>query len=384
MNIRNKLQTLSLLCIITLFSFNVTHAYAKAPNPPKLAVKAYILKDFTSNVVVAEDNADKRVEPASLTKIMTAYLTFKAIHTDKLSLKQVLPVSDRAFKAEGSRMFIEQRVPVTVNELLYGLIVQSGNDAAVVLAEAIGGTEGEFSGIMNQEAARLGMDSTHFMNATGLPDEEHYTTAKDLVALAEALIRDYPDEYKRYYSVKDYTYNKIKQDNRNRLLWLDPSVDGMKTGHTKSAGYCLIATAMRDGVRRISVILGAPSKAARASESQKLLNYGYLHFETTKLYHAVQKINTFKVWKGSSDAVDVMAGRDVFITLPKGEASNLKGVVSSVQPLVAPIKKGQKIGDIKLMLDGKVLQKLPLMARDSVGSAGLFGQLVDSIQLWLQ
>lgn len=373
-----------LISCLFLFCFNVSAVNAKAPKQPNLAAKAYVLKDFTSNVVIASHNSDQRVEPASLTKIMTAYLTFKAINEGKLSLKQNLPVSDAAFKAEGSRMFIEQRVPVNVNELLYGLIVQSGNDAAITLAEGVAGTEAEFAQAMNSEAERLNLNNTHFTNATGLPDEEHYTTANDLVILAEALIRDYPDEYKRYYSVKNYTYNKIKQDNRNRLLWIDPTVDGMKTGHTKSAGYCLIATAMRDGVRRISVVLGAPSKAARATESQKLLNYGYMHFETTKLYHRKQKVNTFKVWKGMSDSVDVTPARDVYITLPKGEADNLKGVVSSVQPLVAPIKKGQKIGDIKLTLDGELIQQLPLVARESVGSAGLFGQIWDSIKLYLQ
>jgi D-alanyl-D-alanine carboxypeptidase (penicillin-binding protein 5/6) len=378
-----KFKTFLISCLF-LFYFNIALVNAKAPKQPNLAAKAYVLKDFTSNVVIASHHSDKRVEPASLTKIMTAYLSFQAIKDGKLSLKQNLPVSDAAFKAEGSRMFIEQRVPVNVNELLYGLIVQSGNDAAIALAEGVSGTEAEFAAAMNSEAKRLNLKNTHFTNATGLPGPEHYTTANDLVFLAEALIRDFPDEYKRYYSVKDYTYNKIKQDNRNRLLWIDSTVDGMKTGHTKSAGYCLIATAMRDGVRRISVVLGAPTKAARATESQKLLNYGYMHFETTKLYHRKQKVNTFKVWKGTSDSVDVTPGRDVYITLPKGESDNLKGVVSSVQPLIAPIKKGQKIGDIKLTLDGEVLQQLPLVARESVDSAGLFGQIWDSIKLYMQ
>jgi D-alanyl-D-alanine carboxypeptidase (penicillin-binding protein 5/6) len=243
--------------------------------PPSLAVKAYLLTDVNSGKAIATLNSEMRVEPASLTKIMTAYLSFKALKNNHLQLNQTLPVSEIAWKVEGSKMFIEPNKPVTVDELLHGMIIQSGNDASIALAEGIASTEMQFADMMNKEAQRLGMKNTHFMNATGLPDAQHYTTAKDLSILATALISDFPDQYKRLYSVKEYSYNNITQPNRNRLLWLDPNVDGMKTGHTESAGYCLISSAKREGVRRLSVVLGAPSDAARATESQKLLNYGF-------------------------------------------------------------------------------------------------------------
>lgn len=357
---------------------------AATPALPDLAVKAYLLKDVTSDTVIASKNSEDRVEPASLTKIMTAYLSFNALKSGALSLEKTIKISEKAYKAEGSRMFIEQRVPVSIDELLYGMIVQSGNDAAIALAEEIAGSEKAFVSQMNKTAASLGLQHTHFKNATGLPDPEHYTTAADLMRLAEALIRDFPEEYKRYYSVKTYTYNKIKQDNRNRLLWLDPHVDGMKTGHTKSAGYCLIASAERDTVRHISVVLGAKSNQARANESQRLLNFGFMHYETTLVYKKGQKVNTFKVWKGSQASIDVIANANVYVTLPKGDVAQMKGVVESEQPLFAPIEAGQTIGQMKLMLNGEPVKKFPLYAKEAVASAGLFGQVWDSIQLWLE
>lgn len=359
-------------------------AQANPPVLPDLAVKAYLLRDHNSNTIVASSNSDMRVEPASLTKIMTAYLSFKALKTGKLTLMQALPISEHAAKAEGSRMFVVQDSQVPVDDLLKGMIIQSGNDASIALAEGVAGTEPAFVDAMNQEAKRLGMQKTHFMNATGLPDADHYTTASDLAILATALIDDFPAEYQRYYSTKEYTYNKITQNNRNRLLWLDPNVDGMKTGHTESAGYCLIASAKRDGVRRTSVILGAPSDAARATESQKLLNFGFQHFDSTLVYKKGQRINTLKVWKGSSNTVEASTKKDIFVTLPKGEIKNVKGVVSSIQPLIAPIKKGQVVGHIQLTLNGKVIQELPLVAKESVDTAGIFGRAWDSIKLQLQ
>ena len=273
-------RSISIISATTLcatLSFNqLAHAEsAQIAPPPNLAVKAYLLKDFNSGHVIATQNANMRIEPASLTKIMTAYLSFKAIKNGHLQLTQTLPVSETAWKIEGSKMFIEPNKPVTVDELLHGMIIVSGNDASITLAEGIASTEELFASMMNKEAKRLGMKNTNYVNATGLPDPQHYTTAEDLSILASALIRDFPEDYKRLYSVKEYTYNNIKQPNRNRLLWLDPNVDGMKTGHTESAGYCLISSAKRDTTRRISVILGAPTDAARATESQKLLNYGF-------------------------------------------------------------------------------------------------------------
>lgn len=374
-------QTITLLFIIVGFlPFN---ASAAAPDFPILTAKAYLLKDVNSQTVIAEKNSDVKIEPASLTKLMTAYLTFKALHAGVLTLDKQLPISAFAFKAEGSRMFIDPLIPVTVNELLFGLIVQSGNDAAITLAEGVEQTEANFAEKMNKEATRLGMKHTHFMNATGLPDPEHYTTALDLLLLAEAIIRDYPEEYKRYYSTKSYTYNKIKQNNRNRLLWIDPFVDGMKTGHTQSAGYCLIATSKRDEVRRISVLLGAPNEEARMTESQKLLNYGFMNFDTTLLYPKGQKVNVIKVWKGANDTVEAVVNNDVYVTMLKGEVKKLKAVVNSVQPLLAPIKAQQKIGTLQLMQEEKLMKAVPLVAKEAVPSAGIIGQVIDSIQLLL-
>jgi D-alanyl-D-alanine carboxypeptidase (penicillin-binding protein 5/6) len=362
-------------------------AYAETAQiapPPTLAVKAYLLKDFNSGNVIATQNASMRVEPASLTKIMTAYLSFKAIKNGHLQLTQTLPVSEIAWKVEGSKMFIEPNKPVTVDELLHGMIIVSGNDASIALAEGIASSEELFAGMMNKEAQRLGMKNTHYMNATGLPDPQHYTTAQDLSILATALIRDFPEDYKRLYSVKEYAYNNIKQPNRNRLLWLDPNVDGMKTGHTESAGYCLISSAKRDTTRRISVILGAPNDAARATESQKLLNYGFQFFDSTLVYKQGQNINQLRVWKGSENQVASTVASDLYLTLPKGEYANVKAVISSTQPLVAPIKKGQVIGNVKFTLNGKIIDQRPLVAAKAVDTAGILGRAWDSIKLLLQ
>lgn len=357
---------------------------AQIAPPPNLAVKAYLLKDFNSNYVIASQNSNLRIEPASLTKIMTAYLSFKALKNGHLSLTQTLPVSEIAWKVEGSKMFIEPNKPVTVDELLHGMIIQSGNDASITLADGIGGTESQFVDMMNKESERLGMKNTHYMNATGLPDAQHYTTADDLMILATALIRDFPDEYKRLYSVKEYTYNKITQPNRNRLLWLDPNVDGMKTGHTDTAGYCLIASAKRDGIRRISVVLGAPTDAARATESQKLLNYGFQYYDSKLVYKQGQSINQLKVWKGNDNQVASTVADDLFVTVPKGEYANVKAVMSSTQPLIAPIKKGQVIGSVKFTLNGKTIDERNLVATKAIDGAGILGRAWDSIKLLMQ
>ncbi len=357
---------------------------AQIAPPPSLAVKAYLLKDFNSGHVIATQNANMRIEPASLTKIMTAYLSFKAVKNGHLQLTQTLPVSEIAWKVEGSQMFIEPNKPVTVDELMHGMIIVSGNDASIALAEGIASTEELFASMMNKEAQRLGMKNTHYMNATGLPDPQHYTTAEDLSILASALIRDFPEDYKRLYSVKEYSYNNIKQPNRNRLLWLDPNVDGMKTGHTESAGYCLISSAKRDSTRRISVILGAPTDAARATESQKLLNYGFQFFDSTPVYKRGQTINQLRVWKGTENVVASTVASDLYLTLPKGEYANVKAVISSTQPLIAPIKKGQVIGTVKFMLNGKVVEQRSIVAAKAVDTAGILGRAWDSIKLLLQ
>jgi len=372
------------LCMALSFSPLAHAESAQIAPPPTLAVKAYLLKDFNSGHVIATQNANMRIEPASLTKIMTAYLSFKAIKNGHLQLTQTLPVSELAWKVEGSKMFIEPNKPVTVDELLHGMIIVSGNDASITLAEGIASTEQLFASMMNKEAQRLGMKNTHYMNATGLPDPQHYTTAEDLSILASALIRDFPEDYKRLYSVKEYSYNNIKQPNRNRLLWLDPNVDGMKTGHTESAGYCLISSAKRDNTRRISVILGAPTDAARATESQKLLNYGFQFFDSTPVYKRGQAINQLRVWKGTENTVASTVANDLYLTLPKGEYANVKAVISSTQPLIAPIKKGQVVGTVKFMLNGKVVEQRPIVAAKAVDTAGILGRAWDSIKLLLQ
>lgn len=385
------MQTINRLFNLLIFSslallapLQNVHAAAQIAPPPSLAVKAYILKDFNSGHVIAAYNSNSRVEPASLTKIMTAYLSFKALKNGHLELTQTLPVSEIAWKIEGSKMFIEPNKPVTVDELLHGTIIQSGNDSSIALAEGIASSEALFVEMMNKEAQRLGMKNTHYVNATGLPDPQHYTTAEDLATLATALIRDFPNEYQRLYSQKEYTYNKITQPNRNRLLWLDPNVDGMKTGHTESAGYCLISSAKRGNTRRVAVVLGAPTDATRATESQKLLNYGFQFFDSQLIYKQGQVINQLKVWKGGQDQVASTVVNDVYVTLPKGEYTNVKALMSSTQPLVAPIKKGQVIGSIKFVLNGKTIDERKLVAAKSVEVAGIFGRAWDSLKLLMQ
>jgi serine-type D-Ala-D-Ala carboxypeptidase (penicillin-binding protein 5/6) len=370
-----KIQISLALLLLPLFS------WAQVAPPPLLAVKAYLLQDFNSGTQIATYNKNERIDPASLTKIMTAYVTFAAIQQGHLKLDQSLPVSEAAWKVEGSKMFIEPNKPVTVDELLHGMIIQSGNDASITLAIAVAGSEGQFADMMNKQAAKLGMSNTHFMNATGLPDNDHYTTANDLALLATALIRDFPQEYHRLYSVKEYTYNKITQPNRNRLLWLDNNVDGMKTGHTKSAGYCLIASSKRGNSRLVSVLLGADSEALRASESQKLLNYGFQFYESTLVYKKLQTVNTLRVYKGQDKTVAIALNKDLYLTLPKGDYVRVKANMTSQQPLIAPIKAGQEIGKITFSLDGKIINEQKLVASKSVDSAGFFGRIIDSIKL---
>ncbi|HEY0268404.1 MAG TPA: D-alanyl-D-alanine carboxypeptidase family protein [Methyloradius sp.] len=375
---------IKVLALALSFTVAAETMAADIPPPPVLTVKSYILRDFNSGNIIAEQQGTDRVEPASLTKLMTAYLSFKALKNGHLQLTQTLPVSVKAWKIEGSKMFVEPNKPVTVDELLHGMIIQSGNDASITLAEGIAVTENAFADLMNKEAARLGMKNTHYMNATGLPDPQHYTTAYDLSLLAAALIQDFPAEYKKFYSTKEYTYNNITQPNRNRLLWLDPFVDGMKTGHTESAGYCLISSAKRGDTRLISVVLGAPTDNARATESQKLLNYGFQFYESTLVYKRGQAINTLKVWKGTERTVAATVPADLYITLPKGEYSQVKAQVTSKQPLLAPIAAGQEVGTIQFLLNDKKIAEAKLVAAKEVSVAGIFGRMFDSIKLWFE
>lgn len=345
-----------------------------------IAARAYLLSDFQTGQILAGQNAHERIEPASLTKLMTAYVVFSALKQNQLALNQVVPVSESAWRMIGSRMFVEPNKQVTVDELIRGMIVQSGNDACIALAEAIAGSEASFSNIMNKEAERLGMKNTHFTNSTGLPDPNHYTTAHDLNLLAAAIIREFPEFYPLY-SLKEYTYNNITQPNRNRLLWLDPHVDGMKTGWTRTAGYCLITSSTRDKRRLISVVIGAKSAHARSVESQRLLNYGFQFYDTLHLYKKNDSLTTIHLWKGTQDEIKAGFDRDVYFTLLKGQADKLKATMEYKQPLIAPVYPGQEVGTVKFTLDDKTIETFPLVALEKVEATNIFGRAWDSVKL---
>jgi D-alanyl-D-alanine carboxypeptidase (penicillin-binding protein 5/6) len=367
----------------------ISAAVAQTLPPPTIAARSWLLLDATSGQVIASQEPNARIEPASLTKIMTAYLTFAALRDKKLELNQMINVSVKAWKvdASSSKMFIDPATPVSVNDLLHGLMVQSGNDAAVALAEAVAGDESAFVVLMNREAQRMGMKDSRFGNPHGLPSAENYSTAHDLSILAARVIVDFPEFYK-IDSVKSFTYNKITQPNRNRLLWLDPTVDGMKTGHTEGAGYGMIASAKRPNGnlqrRLISVVLGTNSDQTRTQESQKLLNWGFQNFDTVKLYSKGQVVQQPEVWKGSSSTVKIGFTRDVLVTVPKGVAGKMKPVLERKDPLVAPLPQNSQVGTLKMMVDGKPLMELPVVALEEVSQASIFGRAWDSIRLWLK
>jgi len=350
---------------------------------PAIAAQSYLLVDVTSGQTLVAHDPDARRDPASLTKLMTAYLTFKALQQKRITPAQVVPVSEKAWRAEGSRMFIEPRMPVTVDELLHGMIIQSGNDASIALAEAIAGSEESFAEMMNREAKRLGMKNTSFVNSTGLPSPQHQSTASDVALLAAAIIREFPEQY-QLYSVKEYRYNNINQPNRNRLLWTDPHVDGMKTGHTEAAGYCLVASAKRGQRRLLSVVMGAASDSGRAAESQKLLNYGFQFFDTVRLYEKGQQVTSLRVWKGAQNELSAGFSDDIFMTVPKGQAERLRVTMEAVQPLLAPISQGQGVGLVRVALDGKTLGEFPLVALQEVPVASFLGRAWDSVRLWFK
>lgn len=375
----------SLVFLLSLFTASL--ALAQAIPAPTVAARAWLLIDQSSGQSLAEQDADTRIEPASLTKLMTAYVTFGALRQGALKRDQEVPVSEKAWKAPGSRMFIEPKKPVTVDELLHGMIIQSGNDACIALAEAVAGTEEAFVGRMNLEARRLGLANTHYTNATGLPDPQHYTTARDLAKLTQALIRDFPDFYP-IYSQREFSYNKISQPNRNRLLWLDPTVDGVKTGHTENAGFCLIASGKRGPRRLIAVVLGADSDAMRAQEAQRLLNHGFQNFEPVRLYTKDQAISQLKVFKGGSGKVPAGFLDDFVLSLPKGMTDKMKVQLYSQQPLLAPIQQGQQVATLKLFLDMggemRLFGEYPVVALETVPVAGPIGRAWDSLMLMFQ
>ena len=371
-------------------SLVMVSASAQTIPAPSIAAKSWLLLDSTSGQVIASQDQNMRIEPASLAKIMTAYVAFGAIRDKRLSLNQMVNVSERAWKVDSSssKMFIDPRVPVSVSDLLHGLMIQSGNDAAVALAEAVAGDEATFVTLMNREAQRLGLKATRFANPHGLPDANNYSTAADLANLASHVIRDFPEFYK-IDSIKQFTYNKITQQNRNRLLWLDPTVDGMKTGHTDSSGYSMISSARRPngstGERRlIAVVLGTSSTEVRTQESQKLLNWGFQNFDTVKLYSKGQAIQTPQIWKGSQPTVKIGFMRDILVTVPKGVAGKLKPVLERRDPLVAPLARNGQVGTLKMTVDGKPLLVLPVVALEEVQEASIFGRAWDSMRLWMQ
>jgi len=371
----------SLSALLLLLSIALSaQAALPVPPPPQIEARAWLLIDSASGLPLAEKNPDAKVEPASLTKLMTAYLSFSAIKEGRLALNQPLPVSEKAWKAEGSRMFLDPKKPATVEDLLKGMIVQSGNDACVVLAEGIAGSEESFTELMNQTAKKLGMTGTHYVNATGLPHAQHFTTARDLAKLASVLIRDFPDFYK-YYSMKEFAYNGITQPNRNRLLFMDPSVDGVKTGHTESAGYCLIASAKREQRRLLSVVLGTGSDSARAMESQKLLNYGFQFFETVKLYPADKAVSSLRIYKGKGSQVKAGFISDFHVTVPRGTSKGIQAQLITQQPLLAPVKRGQKLGILRLSVDGQGVGDYPLLSLEDIEVAGILGRGWDNILL---
>jgi len=373
---------LRIASLLALFACAAAHA--AAPPPPPIVARSWLVGDITSGVVLAAEKADERMEPASLTKMMSAYLVFGALRDRKLTLEQTVPISTHAWRAPGSRMFVDPKKPVTVDELIRGMEIQSGNDATIALAEAVAGSEEVFVQLMNHEAERLGLKNTHFMNSTGLPDAQHYSSAQDLYSLAAALIRDFPEDYARYYALKEFRYNNITQPNRNRLLWLDPSVDGVKTGHTEAAGYCLIASSKRGPRRLLSVLLGAPSENGRAQESQKLLNWGFQYYDAVKLYDGNEPVRSLQVWKGASREVKAGVRKDLFVTVPKGEAAKLKADLISQQPLVAPVSADQRVGTLRVTLDGKPYAEYPVVALEAVGPAGIFVRAWDTLRLWIK
>ena len=366
-------------------------AGAQAPQPPEIAARSYLLFDVTSGQMLATKDVDSPVEQASLTKLMTAYLVYDALRSKKIDLKQTLPVSERAWKMPGSRMFIDPKMMVPVEDLIKGMIVQSGNDATMALAEGVGGTAERFVQLMNEQAKVLGMKATSYKNPEGLTEPGHTTTARDLSILSVRLLRDFP-EYAHYDALKKYHYPGTpasNNSNRNLLLFRDPTVDGMKTGHTDAAGYCLIATAKRDfpgvGNRRLlSVVLGTASENARANESQKLLNWGYTAFEAVKLFDANQAVVTPVVWKGKAPTIPLGRAQAIIVTVPAGSAAKVKTQVVRPDPMVAPFAKGQQIGSLKVSLGEQSLSDLPLIALDTVEQAGFLGRAWDSVRLWIK
>ncbi len=380
LNFPRALWFVLFLCGANAYS---AESFPGVPAPPKLGVGSFILVDFTTGTVLGELNADAKAEPASLTKIIASYVVAEALASGSIALGDTTTVSEKAWRTEGSRMFIEVNKKVTVDELLQGIIVQSGNDASVALAEHISGTEDVFATVMNHTAARLGMVESGFANSTGLPDPGTYSTARDLALLARAIIRDFPDVYRRF-AEKEYTYGGIRKFNRNRLLGRDSSVDGVKTGHTDAAGYCLVSSAERRGMRLVAVVMGAESDAARTEASQALLNYGFRFFESRKVYDAGDAVASTKVWKGKSDEVELGVAADLHVVTPRGKYDSIEASAEIDESVEAPVSLGQTIGKLVLKLDGRLLASQPLVATRAVAKGSIFTRAVDGLMMRLE
>jgi D-alanyl-D-alanine carboxypeptidase (penicillin-binding protein 5/6) len=374
----------SFVFVLSLATLLVGQAVAQSaliPSPPQIAGSSWVLKDPLSGRIIMEHNSHERLPPASLTKMMTAYIVERELDEGRIAMTDMVPISVKAWRTGGSRTFVREGTQVSVEDLLKGVIIQSGNDASVALAEFVAGSEDAFVDIMNQQARQLGMNNTNFENASGLPHPNQYSTAYDLALLAKAIIEDYPENYPLY-AVKSFTYNNIRQPNRNSLLWRDESVDGLKTGHTEEAGYCLVASAKRDNTRLIAAVMGASSAEVRAREVQKMLNYGFRYYETERLFRAGQELVDAKVWGGKSDQISVGLAEDVFVTIPRGARDKLESTVDLDSVIKAPIKVGDELGRIQVMLDGEVLVDEPALALTDVQQGGVFKRLWDAIKLF--
>ncbi len=371
-----KILLRKILFLFVIFSSVVN---AELPKAPDIDVNSFLLVDFHSGAELAAKNPDKRIEPASITKLMTAYVIYNELEKGNISLKDHVLISEKAWKMEGSRMFVEAGKKVPLSRMLSGLIVQSGNDAAVALAEHVAGSEAAFVVKMNQQAKAMNLSGTHYANVTGWPDKNHYTTARDIITLTRALIKNYPEHYKLH-SVKEYSYNGIKQYNRNKLLWRDKTVDGVKTGHTESAGYCLVASSLRHDMRLISVVLGAKNDKERADYSQELLEFGFRFFETHKLYDGGSVLVESRIWKGVKDTVPAGILDDLYVTVQKGHYNKLKGLMELNKAIDAPVKRGDKLGTAIIKDDDIIVKKVPLVALDAVKAGGFWSKVTDSVK----
>ncbi len=374
-------RTLFLVFSLLLMTGQASAQAVLIPSPPQIAGSSWVLMDPLSGRVIMEHNSNERLPPASLTKMMTAYIVERELDEGRIAMSDMVPISVKAWRTEGSRTFVQEGTSVSVEDLLKGVIIQSGNDASVALAEFVAGSEGAFVDIMNQQAQLLGMKDTHFENATGLPSPDHFSTAYDLAILAQHIIQDYPENYPLY-AQKHFTYNNIRQPNRNSLLWRDDSVDGLKTGHTEEAGYCLVASAKRGETRLIATVMGASSSEARAQEVQKMLNYGFRYFETERLFRAGQELMASRVWGGQADEVSVGMPEDIYVTIPRGSREQLESVVDLDSVIKAPIKVGDELGRVRVVLDGETLVDEPVLALTEVPEGGLFKRIWDAIKLF--